>query len=266
MADIRSPAVAGMFYPAQPDVLRAEIIGYLEAADPPALTSVRAVIVPHAGYMYSGPVAAYAYRLLADQPKAPARILILGPSHRSWFPGVAAADVDGFRTPLGIQPVDRAYVRKLAQSSSLFSAINTPHIAEHCLEVQYPFIQVIWPEVPTVPLLFGQVDPLAVAADLNAHLSANDLIVVSSDLSHYHTNEIAHKLDRELLNALVRGDKSTVAQKEACGMAPILTLMTLAESGGWQPHLLDYRTSGDITGDTRQVVGYAAVAYTQEAR
>ena len=264
MADIRSPAVAGMFYPAQAGVLRAEIASYLETANPPALTSVRAVIVPHAGYMYSGPVAAYAYRLLADQAQAPARIFILGPSHRSWFPGVAVADVDGFRTPLGVQPVDRTFARKLAQSSSLFSAINTPHIPEHCLEVQYPFIQVIWPEVPTVPLLYGQVDPLAVAAELSPHVTADDLIIVSSDLSHYHTNEMAHRLDQSLLEALLKGDRAAVAQGEACGVAPILTLMSLAESRDWRPHLLDYRTSGDITGDTRQVVGYAAVAYTQE--
>lgn len=263
MADIRSPAVAGMFYPAQPDALREDIRHYLDAAVPSDLTSVRAIIVPHAGYVYSGPVAAAAYRLLANQTHPPARLLIMGPSHRAWFQGVAIADVDGFRTPLGVQDVDRDYIRQISAGSRLFSTATAPHTAEHCLEVQIPFIQVVLPEAKVVPMLFGDVDPREVGDVLNQVVSDGDLLIVSSDLSHYHTNETAHDIDGHFLSALLAGDCQGVARGEACGQAPALALMTVAEARGWRPHLLDYRTSGDVTGERRQVVGYAAVAYVE---
>jgi MEMO1 family protein len=262
MPDVRPPVVAGIFYPAQPSTLQQEIDHYLEAAQIPDLAQVRAVIVPHAGYVYSGPVAAHAYKLLAGQETPPERILLLGPSHRSWFPGVAIADVDGFRTPLGVQPVDRDYARALADAEVLFSAIATPHTPEHCLEVQIPFIQTVFAGVPVVPMLFGEVDPLEVGKVLKERLTPQELILVSSDLSHYHTNKAAHSLDRNFIDAVLSGDTKRVASGEACGQSPILTLMMLAKAYHWQPHLLDYRTSGDISGDYSQVVGYAALAYT----
>ncbi|MGC9348242.1 MAG: AmmeMemoRadiSam system protein B [Anaerolineae bacterium] len=265
MADIRPPAVAGMFYPADPKELKLTIQEYLEAADPPELSSVRSVIVPHAGYVYSGPVAAYAYKLLAAQSERPRRILVMGPSHRAWFPGVAVADVDGFRTPIGTQPVDREFVGALTDDRSIFSAVTSPHTPEHCLEVQYPFIQTVLPDVPTVPMLFGEVDPIEVGEALDEVLQPGDLVLVSSDLSHYHANEQAHRLDRSFLDALLEDDKQGVARGEACGRAPVLALMIIAERRNWHPHLLDYRTSGDTSGNRSQVVGYAAVAYTEES-
>ncbi len=263
MSDIRPPAVAGMFYPAEAADLQEEIHRHMDAADPPALSSVCAVVAPHAGYAYSGPVAGYAYKLLSSQTKRPRRILLLGPAHRAWFPGVAIADVDGFRTPLGIQPVDRAYAHELAEAERIFSAITSPHTPEHCLEVQIPFIHAVFPEVPIVPMLFGEVDPAKVGTALNARLTSEDLIIVSSDLSHYHANDTAHTLDRRFLDALLNAEKEGVVAGEACGQAPILTVMTIAEDRHWQPHLLDYRTSGDTTGNQSQVVGYAAIAYTE---
>jgi MEMO1 family protein len=265
MADIRPPAVAGTFYPADPGLLRSEIDAYIAAATTPDLGRVRAVVAPHAGYVYSGPVAGYAYRLLSAQQPRPERIIIMGPSHRSWFPGVALADVDGFATPLGTQPVDRAFVKALTGSQELFSAGNAPHTPEHCLEVQIPFIQAVFPDVPVVPMLFGETNPTAVGRVLDRMLEETDLIIVSSDLSHYHDNRSAHTIDRKFLDALLAGDRRGVLKGEACGQAPALALMTIAESRGWHPRLLDYRTSGDISGDTRQVVGYAAVAYTEES-
>ncbi len=262
MTDLRPPVVAGMFYPAEAAILRQEIDRYMEAAQTPDLAPVRGVIVPHAGYVYSGPVAAYAYKLLAEQETRPDRIFVLGPSHRSWFPGVAIADVDGFQTPLGVQPVDREYAGALASEERVFSAITAPHTPEHCLEVQIPFIQTILDAVPIVPMLFGEVDPIEVGKLLNGRLTPRDLLVISSDLSHYHSNEAAHRLDRGFIDAVLAGNVEGVASGEACGQSPIITLMTLAKSHHWQPHLLDYRTSGDITGDHSQVVGYAAIAYT----
>lgn len=263
MADIRSPTVAGMFYPADAETLLATIRQYLEQADPPEISPVHAIIVPHAGYIYSGPVAAFAYRLLQSQPSLPGRIFLLGPSHRAWFPGVAIADVDGFATPLGIQPVDRAFARALASTHREFSAINSPHIPEHCLEVQIPFIYTFAPDAPIVPMLFGETNPARIAELIEASLQPDDLIIVSSDLSHYHSNEQAHRLDSHFVQAVLEGDARTVATGEACGQAPILTLMKIAQSRGWRPNLLDYHTSGDIAGDTSQVVGYAAIAYTE---
>ncbi len=263
MAEIRPPAVAGMFYPGQPEDLRDEIEAYLRQATTPQLSKIRAVIVPHAGYMYSGPVAAYAYRLLSEQSTKPHRVFILGPSHRTWFPGVAVSDVDGFRTPLGVQPVDRAYVTEISERWRIFNATNTPHEPEHCLEVQVPFLQVVLPDVPMVPMLFGEVDPIEVGNALREILRPDDLVIVSSDLSHYHANKAAHEIDARFLDAILKGDKRGVASSEACGQAPALALMTVAEDRGWQSHLLDYRTSGDVTGEQRQVVGYAAVAYVE---
>ncbi len=261
MRAVRSPAVAGMFYPADPRVLRETISAYLQAASPPTLEHVRAVVVPHAGYVYSGAVAAVAYRLLEGLP-APQRCYLLGPSHRAWFPGVALADYQAFRTPLGDVPVDREALAALA-AEPLFTRLNLPHGPEHCLEVQLPFLQVIYPAPRIVPLLFGDVDPLAVGKILAAHVTADDLIIVSSDLSHYHDNDTAHRLDRQFLDALLQEDMSGIATGEACGQAPALALTEVAQMHGWKPHLLDYRTSGDITGERRQVVGYAAVAYVE---
>ncbi len=263
MADIRSPAVAGMFYPAQPRILRDDIQRLLGSAEAADLAPVRAILVPHAGYVYSAPVAAAAYRLFARAQRPPTRLLLMGPSHRSWFQGVAIADVEGFRTPLGVQAVDLDAVRRLAAIGRPFGTANTPHEAEHCLEVQIPFIQVVLPEAKIVPILFGEVDPLEVGRALNEFLTEDDLIVVSSDLSHYHTNEAAHEIDASFLKALLSGDFLGVARGEACGQAPALALMTIAEARGWHPHLLDYRTSGDVTGERHQVVGYAAVAYVE---
>ena len=261
---VRSPAFAGMFYPSSASVIRRAIDGFLEKASPPELTKVRAVVAPHAGYTYSGPVAGYDYKLLQGQPTAK-RIFLMGPSHRAWFSGIAVGDYDAFRTPLGEVPVATDDAKALA-ASDLFKLDASPHTQEHCLEVQLPFLQVIYDAAPPiVPLLFGEVDPVAAGRILNEYITADDLIIVSSDLSHYHTNEQAHNLDRSFLDALLAGNPRGIQKGEACGQAPALALATIAEQRGWAPKLLDYRTSGDITGDTQRVVGYAAVAYVGES-
>lgn len=260
---VRDPAVAGMFYSSNPQTLRETLAEYLAQATPPALERVRAIIAPHAGYIYSGPVAAFAYKVLAQQSPPPKRIYLMGPAHRVWFSGVALADYEAFKTPLGNYPIDRAKLRQLAEEQTLFSVLNPPHAPEHSLEVQLPFLQMLYAHTPMLPLLFGEVDPIAVGNALNAALEANDLIVVSSDLSHFHTNETAHTRDREFIEAVLQGDADGIAAGEACGQAPTLALHTIAQARGWQPHLLDYRTSGDVSGDTSRVVGYAALAYTE---
>ena len=263
---IRPAAVAGMFYPDIPNVLRKAISGYLDAAGPPALARVRAVIAPHAGYVYSGPVAAFAYQALLNRTTPPKRIYVMGPSHRVWFTGVALADYAAFDTPLGTHPLDGAKIHALIDSGAPFAAHNVAHAQEHSLEVQFPFLRVTFPDVPVVPLLFGDVDPLDVGQKLDAILESDDVIVVSSDLSHFHDNRTAHTLDHQFLDAVLSGDRRGAARGEACGQAPALALMLLAQRHGWQPHLLDYRTSGDVTGDTQRVVGYASVGYEEVAQ
>ncbi len=263
---IRPTAVAGMFYPDAPNALRKAITNYLDQANPPALPHIRAVIAPHAGYVYSGGVAAFAYKALRNRATPPSRIYVMGPSHRVWFAGVALADYAAFDTPLGAHPLDVDKIHALVDSGAPFAAFNVAHAQEHSLEVQFPFLRVIFPDVPVVPLLFGDVDPLAVGRKLDQCLEPDDVIVVSSDLSHFHDNRTAHTLDRQFLDAVLSGDQRGAAHGEACGQAPALALMLLAEKHGWQPHLLDYRTSGDVTGDTRRVVGYASVGYEEVAR
>lgn len=260
---IRSAAVAGMFYPDAPNVLRKTINDYLDQAAPPVLSKVRAVIAPHAGYVYSGPVAAFAYKALLNRATPPKRVYVMGPSHRVWFTGVALADYSAFDTPLGAHPLDAEKIHALIDSGAPFTAHNVAHGQEHSLEVQFPFLRVTFPDTPAVPLLFGDVDPLVVGQELSEFLEPDDVIIVSSDLSHYHDNQTAHALDRQFLDAVLGGERREVARGEACGQAPALALMLLADKYGWQPHLLDYRTSGDVTGDTRRVVGYAAVGYEE---
>ncbi len=262
---IRPPAVAGAFYPRQSSRLNQLLDEYLEAAEPPLLAGVRAIIAPHAGYVYSGPVAAFAYALLSQQALDPARCYLLGPAHRAWFKGVALADYAAFETPLGTVAVDQERVQCLAESGTAFQILSQAHDNEHCLEVQLPFLQRIYPDVPIVPLLFGDVAPQEVARVLNAQLEPEALLIISSDLSHYHPYDQARHLDRDFLDAVLEDEPHRVLQGEACGQGPIAALMYLARERAWKPHLLDYRTSGDTAGDRSQVVGYAALAYTEES-
>ncbi|NOZ29275.1 MAG: AmmeMemoRadiSam system protein B [Chloroflexi bacterium] len=266
---VRPEAVAGTFYPAQPDVLRRQVLLYIAQASIPELPGPpRAVIAPHAGYIYSGPIAGYSYRVLQMLPPRPRVVYLMGPAHYVPVSGVAVGAFAAFRTPLGQVPVALEIVDELLQAGEPFVEDLHAHQPEHSLEVQVPFLQLaLEGQFRLVPLLFGQVDPRSVAAVLE-DLIARDpdaLVVVSSDLSHYHSYEVARRLDRELLVAIEREDLAGVVRGEACGVFPILTLMWIARRLHWQPHLLDYRNSGDTAGDRSHVVGYAAVAYTEEA-
>jgi hypothetical protein len=261
--NVRPSAVAGSFYPGDPKQLRQMINAYLQDASPPKLQGVRAVICPHAGYIYSAPIAAFGFKLLEDGP-TPQRIYLLGPAHRAWFEGVALAGAAAFRTPLGEAPVDQGAVERLAEHSPLFNVLPRAHAGEHSLEVQLPFLQTVYPSIPVVPLLFGQVDAAEVGRALNEFLSPEEILVVSSDLSHYHNHITAQRLDRAFIESVLEGEKEEVRRGEACGRMPIETVMVIAEERNWKPHLLDYRTSGETAGDRQQVVGYASIAYTEE--
>lgn len=260
---IRQPAVAGQFYPGNPETLRRDLRTYLdEARLPDDLGVVRAVIAPHAGYIYSGPIAGYAFKALAALPQKKWTVFLMGPAHRVYFHGVALGNFAAFRTPLGDAPVAVERVEEMLARSPIYTRAPQAHGPEHCLEVEIPFLQVVLPDFRLVPMLFGRVDPHDVAADLADTLGEDDLIVVSSDLSHYYPYDTAQRLDRAWLDALLADRESDVLEGEACGQAPAVTLMTIARHKGWKPHLLNYRNSGDTAGDKWQVVGYASVAYT----
>lgn len=260
---IRQPAVAGQFYPGSADVLRRDIRTYLdEAMLPDDLGTVRAVIAPHAGYIYSGPIAGYAFKALAALPQKKWTVFLMGPAHRVYFHGVALGNFAAFRTPLGDAPVAVERVEEMLTRSPLYTRAPQAHGPEHCLEVEIPFLQVVLPDFRLVPMLFGEVDPRDVAADLADTLGEDDLIVVSSDLSHFYPYDTARQLDRAWLEALLAGKEGDVLGGEACGRAPATALMGIARRKGWKPRLLDYRNSGDTAGDRWQVVGYASVAYT----
>ena len=260
---VRWPAVAGQFYPGDPTALRRMVDGFLEDADLPAdLGTVAAVVAPHAGYIYSGPTAAYAFRALATLPARMRTVFLLGPAHHVPFDGVALGRFSAFSTPLGDVPVARERVERLLAEDGLYIRDPGAHAPEHCLEVQLPFLQVTLAQFDIVPMLFGRVDPGRVAASLVDRLGEDDLVVVSTDLSHYYGYDAARRLDRQLLEGLLAGRRDVVLAGEACGRAPLATLMDVAQAAGWRSQVLDYRTSGDTAGDRQQVVGYAAVAYT----
>ena len=260
---VRPPAVAGQFYPANAERLRREIANYLDQASlPPGLGTVRAVIAPHAGTVYSGPTAGYAFKALRQVADSVSTVFLLGPAHRVPVEGVALGSYRAFRTPLGDVPVAVDRVSDMLERPSLYSRSPGAHDFEHCLEVEVPFLQVVLSDFHLVPMLFGRVAPRKVAADLVDRVEPGDLVVVSSDLSHFYSYEAARKLDQGFLNALLEGDERNVEAGEACGRAPVATLMRMAEHLNWQPHLLDYRTSGDTAGDRSRVVGYASIAYT----
>jgi MEMO1 family protein len=265
----RPPAVAGMFYPGNRGTLASAVEGYIAQADLPALVDpgrVRAVVAPHAGYVYSGPTAGYAYKALrAGRAAGRSTVYLLGPAHRAWFTGVATGDFN-LTTPLGVAPTDRPTVEELWAHGERYQPLPEAHREEHSLEVQVPFIQQTFSDYGLVPLLFGEVEPGAVGRDLAGRLrdEPESRVVVSSDLSHFHDYETAQRLDHGLIADVLAGDQAAVlSQREgACGRAPIVALMEMAAELGWSPHLLDYRNSGDTAGDRRRVVGYAAIAYT----
>ena len=228
---------------------------------------MRAIVAPHAGYIYSGPVAGYSYKALDLDPISSQTAILVGPAHYVPVEGVAVGDFDAYETPLGQIPVDQEALSVLSRNNPLFIPQRAPHIPEHSLEVQLPFLQVRKPHhLRLVPLLLGHTEPEPVAAALlsfvQAHPSAR--LVISSDLSHFYPYEKARALDTAFLQAVLDFDFETVRRGEACGRIPILVLMHLAQELGWRPHLLDYRNSGDTAGDKMRVVGYAAIAFTEK--
>ncbi len=277
---IREPAVAGLFYPADKADLSRAIDRYLAGAKPEPIANLKALICPHAGYEYSGPVAAAGYKLLVGREFR--TVILMAPSHYARLTGACVSRADVFRTPLGDVPIS-AKARALAklkpfvlesagfvqrpawwtQSSRKPPALgeDTPDTWEHSDEVQVPFLQKTLKSFELLPIVFGEVDPEAAARALAGQIDDQTLLIASSDLSHYHPYAEAKELDTQCVKAVCALDLAKMETQEACGERPIRTLMCLARMKGWQAKLLDQRNSGDTAGDKSRVVGYAAIAF-----
>lgn len=262
MPHIRPAAVAGTFYPEHATTLTAQIQSLLKAAEGDAPPSPpKAMIVPHAGYIYSGPIAAHAYAQLLAHAATLTRVVLLGPVHRVPVRGLALPDADAFSTPLGVVPIDRAARAAVVELPQVVTH-SAAHAFEHSLEVQLPFLQTVLGEFQLLPLAVGDAEPSAVAEVLDRLWGGREtLIVVSSDLSHYLSYDQARAVDRATVDAILQLSEQPLNHHQACGGTPVNGLLHCARRRGLHSELLDLRNSGDTAGDRAQVVGYAAIAF-----
>ena len=253
----RPTAVAGLFYPSDPDLLRTQVLDLL--ADVAVSQSMpKALIAPHAGYAYSGRVAAAAFATLRDSAQTITRVVLIGPAHYLQVRGIAGPTVDAFETPLGRVPIDVEALRKIADLPFVIRA-DAPHAPEHALEVELPFLQTLLRSFQLVPLVVGDAAPQDVAHVLRQLWAGLEtLIVVSSDLSHYHRYEAARRLDLATAAAIERGDWASLGPNQACGCLPVAGLLVEAERRGVKARRLSLCNSGDTAGARDRVVGYGA--------
>ncbi|MBU2640817.1 MAG: AmmeMemoRadiSam system protein B [Gammaproteobacteria bacterium] len=265
MSVTRPAAVAGMFYPDNPSVLKrtvTDLLAHARVGD--GLPPPKALIVPHAGYVYSGAVAASAYARLGAQRDRIRRVVLLGPTHRVYVRGLALPDADRFATPLGDIPLDREAMQRVSAMPQV-TLSAAAHQMEHSLEVQLPFLQQALGDFQLLPLAVGEATPEEVAAVLEAVWGGDEtLIVISSDLSHFLPDAVARKVDGDTVNAIL-GLAPHLDHEQACGATPINGLLLAAKRHGLHPVALDVRNSSDTAGDPERVVGYAAFAFQAEA-
>lgn len=266
MQSTRPAAVAGLFYPAVPDVLNAELRSLLRGAAESFPTDwPKAIIAPHAGYIYSGSIAAKAYAQLRNARDTVKRVVLLGPCHRVPVRGLALPGVAAMATPLGEVRVDEDAVRDIADLSQVVTS-PLAHAREHSIEVQLPFLQAVLRDFAVVPLAIGDATADEVAEVLERLWGgAETLIVISSDLSHYHPYDEARAIDAHTCREILEFDLR-IDHDQACGATPIAGFLLAAHRRGMQAELLDLRNSGDTAGDRASVVGYAAFAFREAER
>jgi AmmeMemoRadiSam system protein B len=253
----RQPAVAGSFYPANPQQLQSMLTQYLQTAETDAPTP-KAIIAPHAGYIYSGEIAATAYARLKKAHALIKRVVIIGPSHRVGFQGLAVSQATHFITPLGAIPVDSNAVQTIARLPFV-QYIEQAHSHEHSLEVQLPFLQAVLDDFSIVPIVAGDASPEQVSQVLAALWGGTEtLIIISSDLSHYHDYQTAQQLDKATSAAIENLQYEKLNFESACGRIPISGLLKLARDHALTIKNIDLRNSGDTAGDKQRVVGYGA--------
>jgi len=274
--DVRRSVIAGTWYPGDPAVLRREIRRYLEAVPArPVEGPVVGLVSPHAGYVYSGQVAAHGYRLVEGRRYD--AVVVIGPSHRVLFRGASVWPSGGYETPLGVVPVDGELAEAILGADPVVHADRKPHAAEHSVEIQLPFLQVALGAFSFVPIVMGTQDLRtceAVADGIWRAAKGKEVLVVgSSDLSHFHDYEQAKRLDAVVVDLVRKRDARGLARRleegscEACGGGPVIAAMLFAEKAGARGvQVLRYANSGDVTGDRRQVVGYLSAAFFREPR
>src|SRR5688500_11774706 len=256
----RPAAVAGLFYPGQREALARTVSDLLRDANATAARVPKALIAPHAGYVYSGPVAASAYALLAPARDTIKRVVLLGPTHRVAVRGLALPAATRFATPLGTVEIDAEAVARLRKLPQV-GISDEAHALEHSLEVHVPFLQTVLADFTLLPLAVGYADPDEVAQVLEAVWGGPEtLIVVSSDLSHYLGYAQAQSVDRTTCEAIL-ALRTDIDHDHACGATPVAGLALAAKRKGMTPELLDLRNSGDTAGDRSRVVGYASFAF-----
>lgn len=259
MSSVRQAAVAGSFYPADAEALRDQVEALLAKAQSPQVdVDPRALIVPHAGYVYSGPVAAVAYTLLQKQSWERSRVVLIGPSHFVHFSGVASVGADGLQTPLGVVPID-TQLNRIAETHSAVTPLAEAHRREHSLEVQLPFLQVTLSEPTVTPLATGDVAALETAAVLSDLLDELDVLaVISSDLSHYLDYGTAQRRDAATADAITALNWEALRRDDACGRTAVQAVLIAADDRGWSCRPLILANSGDMAGSRDRVVGYGA--------
>jgi hypothetical protein len=246
----RHAAVAGAFYPAGKEELESMLNEFLKNVPDNPGKQPKALIVPHAGYIYSGQVAAYAYSLLKKYKKQ--KIILLGPSHTAYFNDVAADTNDYWETPLG----------KVKLMQNNFPKLEQAHLNEHCLEVQLPFLQTILKNFEILPLVAGDINPEEISKKIIPLLDDNTILIISSDLSHFQDYNTAVSLDKNTIKTIQDLDYNKAeTEADACGKIPILTAIDIAKNLNWKCKLLDYKNSGDVIGDKTRVVGYASFVF-----
>lgn len=268
--NIRESIAAGSFYPQNPNTLRNQINDFLEKATPPPVKNVKAIISPHAGYVYSGQVAAYSYKLIAGSHFE--SVFIIAPSHSEYFDFISIYSGKAYRTPLGLVDIDIKRSKILANYSPNIKLSSCGHRNEHSLEVQLPFLQVILENIKTVPIVIGQQNKQNIEELGNAigSLFKNDniLIIASTDLSHYHYYNEAVFLDDKVIQLVEQFDIENLLtgflknNLEMCGGGPVISAMIASKIiGANSSKILCYQNSGDVTGDKSAVVGYLSAAF-----
>ncbi len=264
MTSVRQPAVAGAFYPGGATELDATIQRYLAAAPISAEPTPKAIIAPHAGYIYSGPVAASVYVRIKPLAGTVSRVALLGPCHRTLVRGLALPSVSAFATPLGDVPIDLDACQDILKLPQV-QVFDAPHAQEHSLEVHLPFLQVVLGDFSLVPLAVGDASADEVAEVIDRLWGGPEtLVVVSTDLSHFLDYDAAQRLDAVTCRAIENLDPESIGREQACGRVPVKGLLKLAKSRGLKVSTVDFCNSGDTAGDKSRVVGYGSWAFCEE--
>lgn len=260
MMTVRQAAVAGTFYPADARELAKMVDRYMAGAEGNG-DLPKAIIAPHAGYVYSGPIAASAYAHLAGNKEMVRRVVLMGPAHRVPLQGLAASSAQAFATPLGEVAVDQEALAKVLDLPQV-RVWDEAHAFEHSLEVQLPFLQRIYQQFSIVPLLVGQTTAQEAAEVLDLLWGGPETaVVISSDLSHFHDYTTAQHLDQVTAQAIIRLDGQTLEYESACGRNAIRGLLKVAKERGLNGRVVDLRNSGDTSGSRSRVVGYGAFVF-----